>query len=148
MPKARTAFQWLRDDFFSCISSWAPDQSLVDCPRVAGWQLSLMGFWKLSLIPWFWVACFYSKYGQEGMNNKYSQLPETFYCLHADLYFSWVTFIFPVFNCFVCIILFLRAVSKYHFRESFMFTTVTELQRFQAKHESLDLISSPWFPPI
>ena len=76
-----------------------------------------MGFWKLSLIPWFWVACFYSKYGQEGTNNKYSQLPETFYCLGADPFFSWMTFIFPFFNCFVCITLFLRAVSKYHFRE-------------------------------
>lgn len=77
------------------------------------------------------------------MNNKCSQLPETFYCLGADLFFSWMTFIFPFFNCFVCIILFLREVSKYHFRESFMFTAVTELQRFQAKHESLDLLSSP-----
>ena len=96
MPKKRTAFQWQRDDF-SCSSPWASDQSLVGCPRVAGWQLSLMGFWKLSLVPWFWVAYFYSKYGQEGMNNKHSQLPETFYCLGVDLLFSWMTFIFSIF---------------------------------------------------
>lgn len=148
MPKARTTFQWQRDpngDLSSPKFLTGPhtrDALLESQDSNRAWRRC----WKLSLTLSFWIACFHSECGQEGKNSKYSQLPETFHCFSAYLFISCMTLIFPFFNCFVCLIPFLMALSKYHFGESFMFRTVTETQRSQAKHESLGLIS-PWCSP-
>lgn len=124
---------------------WAPCQEST--PRSPGVHWAWLSCWELSRILSPWTARFYSEYGQEGKNSKYSQLSETFCHLSAYLFFSLMTY-FSIFNCFVYMVAFLRKVSKYHFGESFVFRTLTVSQSSHAKHERLDLAPSCCFPPV